>query len=271
MNRLHNSKNKRTQILFIVYAAIILVAIITGIICWVSYNAQLKQNEELYKQLSIIIESGEPIPDDKQTTNVEKIEKEEQNKTESKVLQEVDFELLRETNEDIYAWISIDNTQVNYPILQNEEDNYYLKRCINGKSGLPGCIYTNVCHAKDFSAWNTVIYGHNMINGSMFGSLKISNDWDNANEFIEIRIPNKTLKYRVYAVTEFSDEYLPVAYDENSDANKQKFLDDVYLAAKEGGYFRKDMVVSIEDKFVTLSTCIKGKNSKRLLIIGVLE
>ncbi len=268
MNRLHNIKDKRKQVLFIIYSAIIFIAVITGIVCWISYNAQLKQNEDLYRQLSSIIESGEEIPADKQVTNTEK---EGQNKTESKVLQEVDFELLRETNEDIYAWIKIENTQVNYPILQNAEDNYYLKRCINGRNGLPGCIYTNACHAKDFSSWNTVIYGHNMINGTMFGSLKISNNWDNANEYIEIKILNQTLKYRVYAVTEFSNEYLPVAYDENSDADKQKFLDDVYLAAKEGGYFRKDMVVSIEDKFVTLSTCIKGKNNKRLLIIGVLE
>ena len=268
MNRLLNFKDKRKQRLFIIFSVVIFIAIVAGIVCWLCYNAQLKQNEDLYRQLSNVIEYGEEIPTDMQVTNTEE---KGQEKTESKVLQEVDFDLLKETNEDIYAWIKIENTQVSYPILQNAEDNYYLKRCINGRSGLPGCIYTNACHAQDFSSWNTVIYGHNMINGTMFGSLKISNDWDDANEYIEIKIPNQTLKYRVYAVTEFSDEYIPLAYDETSDSDKQKFLDNVYLSAKDDGYFREDMVVSIEDKLVTLSTCIKGKNDKRLLVIGVLE
>lgn len=268
MKQLLNFKDKRVRILYLFFVVVVFIAIVSGIVCWMSYNERLKQNEELYRQLSNILEMGEAIPDEEAEIIPDKSG---QDVTESKVLKEVDFDRLKETNEDIYAWIRIEDTQVDYPILQNEEDNYYLKRCINGKKGLPGCIYTNSCNAKDFSSWNTVIYGHNMINGTMFGSLKISNDWDNANEYIEIKMPNQTLLYRVYAVVEFSDTYLPEAYNETSEEDKQKFLDDIYLASKNGGYFRKDMIVSKEDNFITLSTCIKGKNDKRLLIVGVLE
>lgn len=267
MKQLLNLKNKRQKYFFIILAVIVFIAIIVGIICRVCYVAQLEHNEEIYRQLSSIIDGSEAIPENTLTVDGET----EQAKVENKTLREVDFDILKETNEDIYAWITVDGTQVNYPILQNAEDNYYLKRCIDGKSGYPGCIYTNACHSQDFSSWNTVIYGHNMNNGSMFGGLKISNDWEKENEYIVIKIPDRILQYRVYAVTEFSDEYIPLAYDEGSETDRQQFLDTVVQNAQNGGYLREDMEVSSTDKLVTLSTCIRGKSNKRLLIIGVLE
>lgn len=74
-----------------------------------------------------------------------------------------------------------------------------------------------------------------------------------------------------HAVVKFSDVYLPIAYDETSIADREQFLKDVKEAAQEAGYFREDMEVTSEEKLVTLSTCIKGKDDKRLLVIGVLE
>lgn len=262
-----NLKDKKQKTIFIIFAAVIFIALIAIVVCRICYVAQLNRNEDLYKQLSSVVENGEDIPPE----NLADGENAGQNKSENHILNVVDFEILKETNQDIYAWITIDGAQVNYPILQNEEDNYYLKRCIDGKSGYPGCIYTNACNAKDFSSWNTVIYGHNMNNGTMFGSLKVSNDWEKESEYIEIKIPDQTLQYRVFAVTEFTDEYIPLAYDEASEADRQKFLDKVVENAKNGGYLREDMDVSTDDKLVTLSTCIRGKSDKRLLVIGVLE
>ena len=82
-----------------------------------------------------------------------------------------DFGQLHEQNEDIYAWIVVPGTQVDYPLLQSETDNYYLDYNLDHSKGYPGCIYTNQCNRKDFSDYNTVLYGHNMKNGSMFGSI----------------------------------------------------------------------------------------------------
>lgn len=82
-----------------------------------------------------------------------------------------DFGQLHEQNEDIYAWIVVPGTQVDYPLLQSETDNYYLDYNLDHIKGYPGCIYTNQCNRKDFSDYNTVLYGHNMKNGSMFGSI----------------------------------------------------------------------------------------------------
>ena len=73
-----------------------------------------------------------------------------------------DFGQLHEQNQDIYAWIVVPGTQVDYPLLQSETDNYYLDYNLDHSKGYPGCIYTNQCNRKDFSDYNTVLYGHNM-------------------------------------------------------------------------------------------------------------
>ena len=86
---------------------------------------------------------------------------------------EVDFaDLQANTNEDIYAWICIPDTAIDYPILQHPTDNtYYLNYNLDGSRGYPGCIYTEDYNARDFSDPVTVLYGHNMKNGTMFAGL----------------------------------------------------------------------------------------------------
>ena len=69
-----------------------------------------------------------------------------------------DFGQLHEQNEDIYAWIVVPGTQVDYPLLQSGTDNYYLDYNLDHSKGYPGCIYTNQCNRKDFSDYNTVLF-----------------------------------------------------------------------------------------------------------------
>ena len=84
----------------------------------------------------------------------------------------VDWEGLREVNTDVYAWITVPGTVIDYPILQHATDNtYYLYYNIDGSYGYPGCIYTENLNSKDFTDNNTVIYGHNMKDGTMFTDL----------------------------------------------------------------------------------------------------
>ena len=84
----------------------------------------------------------------------------------------IDWEELKSENPDIYAWIYIPGTNVDYPILQHpDEKSYYLDHNIDGSEGYPGCIYTQNVNSKDWMDPNTVIYGHNMNDGSMFHDL----------------------------------------------------------------------------------------------------
>ena len=119
-------------------------------------------------------------------------------------IEEVDFSALRKLNGDIYAWIYIPGTEVNYPILQSSEDeaeDYYLDHNLDGSSGKPACIYTQKRNSRDFTDPNTVIYGHNMRDGSMFRAL---HDYQDAEFFashpmIYIQTPAKKLAYQVFA------------------------------------------------------------------------
>ena len=86
---------------------------------------------------------------------------------------QVDFEELQKINPDVYAWIQIPGTNINYPILQSvtEADDYYLNTTIDGKTGYPGSIYTEKYNSTSFTDPVTVIYGHNMKEGTMFADL----------------------------------------------------------------------------------------------------
>lgn len=115
-----------------------------------------------------------------------------------------DFGQLHEQNEDIYAWIVVPGTQVDYPLLQSETDNYYLDYNLDHSKGYPGCIYTNQCNRKDFSDYNTVLYGHNMKNGSMFGSIHSFEDetFFDGHPYIYVYTENERLTYEIYEAGE---------------------------------------------------------------------
>ena len=84
----------------------------------------------------------------------------------------IDFAVLQEQNPEVYAWIQIQDTNIDYPILQREGDNgYYLNHTIDGEQKTEGSIFTEDYNSKDFEDPNTVIYGHDMKNGSMFQNL----------------------------------------------------------------------------------------------------
>ena len=120
-----------------------------------------------------------------------------------------------ELNHHVIAWLDIPGTGISYPILLHPtEDNHYLNINIDGSYGYPGCIYTNSMEGRDFATFNTVIYGHNMADGSYFGSLKSYNDADFRADHREIDIYTPTQKhsYDVCAVVTYDDRYITDQY-----------------------------------------------------------
>lgn len=186
-----------------------------------------------------------------------------------------DFAALKEQNGDIYAWIEIPGTGVDYAVVQNAVDDYYLKRNLDGSEGYPGCIYTNACNAKDFSDYNTVIYGHNMKDGTMFASLHKYEDkaFFAENQLIYIYQEDRTLTYRVYAATAYNDDYLPTVYQLTSYSGVDAFIQTVNQGKYADGLLNlnEELQIAEGDKIITLSTCIKGQDTKRFLVIGVLQ
>lgn len=182
----------------------------------------------------------------------------------------LDWNALAEENEHIYAWIHIPDTKVDYPVLQHPtETDYYLEHNLDHSKGLPGCIYIQNMNAKDFSDNNTVIYGHNMKNGTMFKGLhKFSEDeFFEANRYFYIYTPEKTLVYEIYAAVQFSNAHILYKYDFDTEDAKAEFRADL---AECYGNIREDMQASEEGQLVTLATCIGGKPNNRWLVVGVL-
>lgn len=182
--------------------------------------------------------------------------------------------LQKEINKDIYAWIVVPGTAIDYPVLQHpKETDYYLTHNLDGSVGRPGCIYTQRMNSKDWSDRNTVLYGHNMRIGTMFAGLHAFEDAEffEENRYIHVYSEDgRVLIYEIFAAYAFSDAHILMTYDFDTDEGYQQYLDIVKESAKNNGHFRQGTELSTEDKIITLSTCIKGISSQRYLVQGVL-
>jgi sortase B len=187
----------------------------------------------------------------------------------------IDFEALHsEENPDIYAWITVPGTVIDYPVLQHpEEMDYYLDHNVDGSQGYPGCIYTQRMNKKDWSDPNTVLYGHNMKNGTMFAALhhfKDSQFFDD-NRYIHVYTEDgRTLVYEIFAAYEYSDLSLLMNFFMNSEEGRQSYFDSIWENEGMNSNFAEDVELTVDDKIITLSTCISNKPQNRYLVQGVL-
>ena len=179
-----------------------------------------------------------------------------------------ELEIAREINPHVIGWLEIPDTRIRYPILRHPtQDNYYLNLTIDGESGYPGSIYTNSMEGENFDTFNTVIYGHNMADGTYFGSLKSYNDADflAAHREIDIYTPTRLHRYDVIAVACYDDRYITDRYDDTAEADRVAFLKSLQ---EFGAVIPADAEVSTDGHIITLSTCIGGMPNNRLLIVA---
>ena len=173
-----------------------------------------------------------------------------------------------ELNAHVIGWLDIPGTEIRYPILQHPtEDNHYLNITIEGGYGYPGSIYTNSMEGRDFDTFNTVIYGHNMADGSYFGSLKKYNDPDflEAHREIDIYTLSEAHVYDVFAVVSYDDRYITDVYD---DAERGDRIDFLRSLRAFHPLYPEGARLSLDGHIITLSTCIGGMPYNRLLIIA---
>lgn len=186
---------------------------------------------------------------------------------------DLDWAELSETNEDIYSWIYIPDTKINYPVLQDAENlDYYLDHNLDHSTGLPGCIYTQYLNNKDYTDNNTILYGHNMKNGTMFKGLHQYSDADFFAEhrYIYIYTPEKVLVYEIYGACEVSDAHLLYKYNFVTEEGVSDFLEDMQTARSMSKQVAEEMEFPEEKKLITLSTCIGSKPNNRWVVVGVL-
>ncbi|MBP3879434.1 MAG: class B sortase [Lachnospiraceae bacterium] len=178
----------------------------------------------------------------------------------------VNWEELKAINPEIVGWIYVDaEPGINYPICQTKDNDYYLHRTFRGEYLFAGSIFEECMNASDFSDVNTIVYGHNMKNGSMFGMLKQLKNQDvyDANPYFWILTPKGNYRYHIFA-----------AFDTGAES-------DVYTLISAGGpealawsqkmQSRSEVANSVplaeNDHCVILSTCTSD-SSMRCVIIG---
>lgn len=264
----------------LVYAiSILLVAAVVGIIFFMKNSGKDTAEDVVYEPAKPVMtqDEMEALYDlhkvDSAGQNAEETVAEEATDTEVYECP-VDFEGLWETNKDVYAWITIPGTEIDYPILQHETDNtYYLNYNIDGSYGYPGCIYTENMNSKDFTDNNTVIYGHNMKNGTMFAGLHKYEDktFFEENQKILIYTPEEELNYTIFAAYIYDDRHLLYSFDFDQEEVYAAYLEEIKNMRSMNAQIREDVEVTSQDKIITLVTCIGNQPEKRLLVQAVLE
>lgn len=191
----------------------------------------------------------------------------------------VDFKALQEINPDIYAWIYVplgpECSDVDLPVCQSrptDEDNFYLHRDIYRKYLFSGTVYTQKANAKDFSDRVTVMYGHNMLNGSMFAPLANLRDQKifDEHEFFYVYTPGHILTYRIAAAIQFDTRHILNCFDFSSDRVFEDWIQNYIRNPKTMiRSVRPDVEVGLEDKLLILSTCLEH-GATRYIVQGVL-
>lgn len=183
----------------------------------------------------------------------------------------IDFSYLSKINSDIYSWIDIPNSSVSYPVLQNinGNDEYYLNHNLDNTLGYPGVIYSHKVNKKDYSDVVTILYGHNMRNGSMFGELQRYKDSEyfDSHSDIYIYTDEGVKHYKVFAALTHDDSYIVSYYNGfKNESDILAFYSDSMSNAINKNYSYN---VNANSKILVLSTCEKD-DTERFLLEAVL-
>jgi sortase B len=254
-------------LLFLFFAGFLLFIGISVREFYLSFRAG-QMMEELQVETSVQEEISDVVLEPEQEIEIEEV-----NENVEIPAKELDFKELELVNPDIYAWIYIPDSGIDYPILQHPTiESYYLDRGVDGKKLNMGSIYTDYINKKDFTDKLTVVYGHNMLNGSMFGELHKFEDetFFQDHPYIYVYTEEKTFVYQIFAAYEFSNAHLLYNFDFSTEEHFQNFIDQMYTNTSDKSNFLEDIEVSASDHLLTLSTCITGEKNKRYLIQGVL-
>ncbi len=184
----------------------------------------------------------------------------------------IDFEELQRTCPDAYAWIVVPDTKVDYPIVQSPTDNaFYMDHNPMGEYEFAGAIFTEDYNTKTFEDPNTLIYGHNMKNGSMFKELHKFEDKEffEKHPYFTIYTPDQVLTYQVFAAYTYDNRHIMKEFDFTDREVFQLYLQSILEQKSMSANIARDVEVTADDKIVTLSTC-NGINEQRYLVQGVL-
>lgn len=178
---------------------------------------------------------------------------------------EIDWDALKKTNPDIIAWIEVPGTKIDHPVLKSSEWNEYLHKDYKGRESYPGSLFVQPDCGEDFSDSHIVIYGHNMRNQSMFGSLHRFEKGSFWKEHREVFLyqPGKTIVAEVYSTYDCKDKSQTYHTVFETEEEWETWIS----MSMEGSSYDTGFTVKKEDKVVTLSTCAGGGDRDRRYVV----
>lgn len=239
-----NNVRYKKIILTIMFFIFISVMIISGIMIlkWVKEN---KESNE------IIYEIKNTISIDENIDNVEKYN--------------VNFEELKQNNSDTIAWIKVNGTNIEYPVVKTTNNDFYMTHTFDKNYNSAGWVFMDYKNKFDGTDNNMVIYAHNRRDGSLFGTLKniLTVEWQNNenNLVIPFITENEKAEYQVFSVYKIENEDYYITTNFGTDNEFQKFINII----KSRSLKDFNVNVSTEDNILTLSTC--GDNSKYRVVL----
>lgn len=176
---------------------------------------------------------------------------------------QIDWKGLKSINEDVVAWIQLPAIDVSYPVVQGEDNSYYLHRSVEREELFSGCLFMDAYNDPELQNFNTIIYGHNMRDGSMFAKLKEYDKpetWGDGTYFW-LNTEQGDYLYRI-----FSSHRATV----NGSTFNVRFADkESYISwlqkMKDSSNVESDVELVYGDKVVTLSTCTSGSETRQIL------
>ena len=179
-------------------------------------------------------------------------------------LETIHLDTLRETNPDVLGWICIPDTPINHPLVQGEDNEYYLKRTWEGDRNVMGSIFLETENTPDFTDFNTIVYGHNMNDGSMFAEIKQYRDQTYAQQYPYVYILNDAgaFRYEIFAAYEADVESSTYGLSFNQEKTRINFLTD----AAENSDIDMGIEPALTDRILTLSTCTGTGYSTRWVV-----
>lgn len=176
---------------------------------------------------------------------------------------------LQQINPDVCAWLTIDDTHVDYPIVQGKDDMEYINKDVYGEFALSGSIFLASSNSPDFSDRYSLVYGHHMSNGAMFGDIVefVDQAYFQEHQTGTLYLPGGTYAITLFACVETyaSDSviYNPNAYRSDTEALLS------YIEANAVQY--RDIGITAEDPIIGLSTCAEAQTNGRVVVFGRLD
>lgn len=174
-----------------------------------------------------------------------------------------DISALQEENNETIGWIKVPDTNINYPVVQTTNNDYYLKNNFNKKNNSAGWIFLDYRNDLNMNDSNLIIYGHNRLDKSMFGTLNnlLEEDWHSKNKYIFFNTKDSYNTYQVFSVYTVNINDFKNNINFRSDSEYKDYLD----KAIHNSLFNLNVDVNYNDRILTLYTC-SSKDNERTIV-----